>query len=114
MHILFCINLFACDVNNLLNFVPCVQLLNVSLTATMKSVRLPVLQHATVWLLLGVVKLFVRRVAPAMKVLFSVEISASPSHSVAVATMAATTVSVKCFIPVGNVRKNASVQRMER
>lgn len=109
-----CVNLFACEVNDLLNFVPCVQLLNVSLTATMKYVRLHVLQHATVWLLLGVVRLFVRRVVPAMKVLFSVDIFASPSHSVAAAIMTATTVSVKCFIPVGNVRKNASAQRMER
>lgn len=44
----------------------------------------------------------------------SVEISVFPSHSAAASTKTATTVSVKCFIPVDSVKKNASACKMER
>lgn len=80
----------------------------------MKFVQLPVLLLVIILTLLKIAKKIVRRAVPVMRTTSLVEIVAFPSQNAAASTMTATTNLAKCFIPVDNVKKDASVNKTAR
>lgn len=80
----------------------------------MKFVQLPVLLLARIWPLHKIAKNSVRRAAPVRRGSYSAEATVFPLNIAAAFTKTVTTALVKYFIPLENVKKNASAHVVER